>query len=165
MKFAENELKQITEETWKIVLDAELLVAARVVAPAEISEPIAACAQIVGDWHLATVLYCPMAVAQGAAAVMFDKTPESATLDDIQDTMCELINIIAGNVKGVLSGSSFLSLPSVVKGSDFKLRFPRHVLLSEVSFESDGRPLLVRLLGEDRAGAQIDSADSSRSSQ
>lgn len=165
MKFAETELRQITGDTWKIVLNGELVDAARPLAPSDIEDPIAACAQIVGDWHLATVLYCPMALARRAAAVMFDTTPEAATLDDIQDTMCELINIIAGNVKGVLSGSSFLSLPNVVKGSDFKLRFPRHVLLSEVFLESDGLPVLVRVLGEDRAGVQIESAGAARTIQ
>lgn len=158
MKFAETELRQIAEDTWKIVLDGELLDAERVVEPADLDDPIAACAQIVGDWHLATVLYCPMALARRAAATMFDTTAENATLDDVQDTMCELINIIAGNVKGVLSGSSFLSLPNVVKGSDFKLRFPRHVLLGEASFSCDGELMLIRVLGEDKASAAAQSA-------
>ena len=162
MKFAETELRQITEDTWKIVLGEDLTPRAPAVAPAEIDDPIAACAQIVGDWHVAAVLYCSMTLAVRAAAMMFDTTPEKATPEDIQDTMCELINIIAGNVKGVLSGSSFLSLANVAKGSDFKLRFPRHVLLSDVTFESRGELLLVRLLGEDRAGAEIESAGSHR---
>ena len=52
MKFAQTELKQITEETWKIVLGEELEHRSDAVLPAQMDQPIAACAQIVGDWQL-----------------------------------------------------------------------------------------------------------------
>jgi chemotaxis protein CheX len=158
MQFDDSQLKQITEDTWRLVVGEELGPGAISVEIASIEESIAACAQIVGAWNLAAVLYCSTILARHAVAQMSDGTPESVTTEDIQDTMCELINIIAGNIKGALSDSSFLSLPSAVKGSDFRLRFPRHVLLSEVSFQSNGQPLLVRLLGEDKAAAQIEAA-------
>ena len=150
MKFAETELKQITETTWKVVLGEELETSHVAVAPAEIESPMAACAQIVGDWQLGVLLYCSKALAQNAAGVMFGMEPANTTVADVQDTLCELINIITGNVKGVLSGNNHLSLPSVVNGSDFSLRFPRHVLLSEAAFCYGGEPLIVRLLGEDK---------------
>jgi chemotaxis protein CheX len=113
-------------------------------------QPVAACAQIVGDWQLMVLLYCPLGLARHAAEVMLGVAKGGATTDDVQDVLCELINIISGNIKGVLSGSNRLSLPHIVNGSDFQLRFPRHVLLSEASFAYDGQPLVVRLLGEDR---------------
>jgi hypothetical protein len=61
-----------------------------------------------------------------------------------------LVNIVAGNIKGVLSGSSDLLLPSLIRGKDFMLMFPRHVLLSEVAFGYAGEPVIVMLLGEDK---------------
>jgi chemotaxis phosphatase CheX-like protein len=102
-------------------------------------------------------LYCPYALARHAAGVMFDVTKDSATTDDVKDVLCELINIIAGNIKGVLSGSNRLSLPHIVSGSDLQLRFTRHVLLSETSFILDSQPLVVSLLGEGRLSESLDS--------
>lgn len=150
MKFAESELKQITEETWKIVLGEDLEHLDGPILPMQMDEPVAACAQIVGDWQLGVLLYCPIALARHAAQVMFGIAKEDATTEDVQDVLCELINIISGNIKGVLSGSNRLSLPHIVNGSDFHVRFPRHVLLSEAAFAYEGQPLVVRLLGEDR---------------
>jgi CheY-specific phosphatase CheX len=150
MKFAEVELRQIAEEAWRIVLEEELVYAAHPTAPANIQDSIAACAQIAGDWQLAVALTCPVSVARSAATAMFATAEAEQRPEDIEDAMCELIAIIAGNIKGVLSGSSHLSLPSLVKGMDFKLMFPRHVLFGEVHFIYRGDPLCVMLLGEDK---------------
>jgi len=156
MKFAETELRQITEETWKIVLGEELEHRSDAVLPAQMDQTIAACAQIVGDWQLMVWLYCPMVLARHAADVMFGLTKGGATTDDVRDVLCELINIIAGNIKGVLSGSNRLALPHIANESDFQLRFTRHLLLSEVSFRFDGQPLVVSLLGEDCPSESLD---------
>ena len=156
MKFAENEVRQITEDTWRIVLGEELGVPSQRVTPADIEDSIAACAQITGDWQLAMVLYCSSAVARRAATLMFNADEASTSSEDVNDAMCELINIIAGNVKGILSGTSHLSLPNLVRGQDFKLMFPRHVLLSEANFVYRGEPLLVMLLGEDKLASRKD---------
>ncbi len=150
MKFAENELRQITEDTWKIVLGEELQVSPGPFTPKEIPDSIATCEHITGDWELAVVLYCSVKLARHAATVMFGAEEAKMTMDDIHDAMCELSNIIAGNVKGILSGSTHLALPSLIKGHDFKLMFPRHVLLSETHFNYRDEPILVMLLGEDK---------------
>jgi chemotaxis protein CheX len=155
MKFAETELRQITEETWRIVLEEELELASQPATPEKIEDSIGACAQIAGDWQLAVVLNCSRAAARYAATAMFATTQADEKPEDIQDTMCELINIIAGNIKGVLSGISHLSLPYLVKDQDFKLMFPRHMLLSEVHFTYRGELLCVALLGEDKLSARF----------
>jgi CheY-specific phosphatase CheX len=156
MKFAETELRQIAEDTWKIVLDAELEPSAKSFAPADIDDCIAATAQIAGDWQLAVVIYGSAAMARQAATVMFGTAQEDDAPEDMQDAMCELVNIVAGNIKGVLSGSSHLSLPSLIRGNDFKLTFPRHILLSEAAFKYLGEPVVVSLLGEDKLAARLE---------
>lgn len=158
MKFAENELRQITEETWQIVLGEELQCSTTLVAPSQMKKCMAACAQIAGDWQLAVILYCSADIARRAAALMFGAEGAKVSTEDVHDAVCELINIIAGNIKGTLSGSSHLSLPNLVKGEDFKLLFPRHVLLSESHFTYQGDPLLVMLLGHDRLLAHQNAA-------
>lgn len=160
MKFAEAELRQITEETWRIVLGEELDGCLIAGVPIDIKDSIAACAQITGDWQLAVVLQCPIALARHVATIMFGTEQENGSPEDIQDAMCELINIIAGNIKGVLSGSSHLSLPNLVKGQDFKLMFPRHILLSEAGYLYEGQPLLVKVLGKDSLATRLQNSDS-----
>jgi hypothetical protein len=83
---------------------------------------------------------------------VFGDNEKAASIDDTCDAMCELVNIISGNIKGLLSGSSHLSLPSLVRGQDFRLIFPRHILLSEAAFTYESEHLLVMLLGEDKTG-------------
>ena len=150
MKFAESELKQITAETWKILLGEELQHLSGPLLPSQMDNPLAACAQIVGDWQLGVIIYCPMALARHAAATMLGIDQEQVSTADVHDVLRELINIVAGNVKGLLSGANLLSLPKIVKGSDFQPRFVRQVELGEACFTSQSMPLLVRLLGEDR---------------
>ena len=154
MRFAEVELRQITEETWKIVLEQGLEVSSQPPAPEKIADSIAACAQITGDWRLAVVLNCSIAAARQAASAMFATPEADEKTEDIQDVMCELIEIIAGNIKGLLSGSCHLSLPNLVKGQDFNLTFPRHVPFGEVRFTYRGEPVCVMLLGETTLGAR-----------
>jgi chemotaxis protein CheX len=155
MKFAEAELRQITEETWRIVLEEELELASQPETPGKIEDSIGACAQIAGDWQLAVVLNCSIAAARHAATAMFATTRADEKPEDIQDTMCELINIIAGNIKGVLSGISHLSLPYLVKDQDFKLMFPHHMILSELHFTYRGELLCVMLLAEDKLSERV----------
>jgi hypothetical protein len=159
MKFAEVELRQIAEATWKIVLQDELKHNSYHARPADIKDPIAACAQIAGDWQLAVALICPVSAARYAATAMFAAAEAELSYDDIDDAMRELINIITGNIKGMLSGSSRLSLPILVKAMDFKLMFPRHVLLAEAQFTYRGEPLCVMLLGEDKLAPSLERAD------
>jgi CheY-specific phosphatase CheX len=155
MRFAESELRQITEETWQILLGENLQRYPRLVSLAQVERPVAACAQIVGDWDLGVIAYCPQALAQHAACLMFRIVRDKVTSLDVQDVMCELVNIIAGNVKGMLSGTNFLSLPSFTEGGEFELRFTRHVLLSEACFAFESQPLLVQVLGEDRLAPDL----------
>jgi hypothetical protein len=152
MKFAEAELRQITEETWRVVLGEEIQLCSKPAAPGEITDSIAVFAQITGNWQLAVVMYCSTTLARHAAARVFGDNEKATSIDDTCDTLCELVNIISGNIKGLLSGASHLSLPNLVKGQDFRLIFPRHVLLSEAAFTYENEHLLVMLLGEDKMG-------------
>ena len=159
MKFAETEIRQIVEDTWRFVLGEELERSAQTIAPVDIDDCVCASARIAGDWRLAVVIYGSAAMARHAATVMLSLDAEPAEVEDVQDAMCELVNIIAGNVKGVLSGSSYLSLPTLIRGDDFKLTFPRHILLSEAAFNYAGEPLVVTLLGEDQLASRVERVD------
>ena len=57
MKFAETELRQSAEDTWRIVLGEALEPRARMIASEDIDDCITATARIAGDWQLAVVIY------------------------------------------------------------------------------------------------------------
>ena len=46
----------------------------------------------------------------------------SISKDDVSDTLGEVVNMIAGNLKSVLPAGVVLSIPSVVEGRDFIFR-------------------------------------------
>jgi len=59
-------------------------------------------------------------------------------------------------MKRVLRGSSHASLPALIRGSEFKVMFPRHILRSEAAFTYAGEPVVVTLLGEDKQAARLE---------
>ena len=52
-------------------------------------------------------------VAQRIASRMFSLEPDKLEEDDLRDALGEVINMIGGNLKGLLSGECDLSLPTV----------------------------------------------------
>lgn len=149
MEFAVEEIRQITESVWTSTLGMPIEPRAAM-KPSEIEHAMAACIQITGGWQAVVVLYCPARLVRRAAAAMFGMSDEAATPDDLQDVMCELVNIIGGNVKGMLEGPCHISLPAFIEGLNYRLVFPRHMLLGNATFQCQDQPLIVMFLGEDK---------------
>ncbi len=57
-------------------------------------------------------------LAKKLASNMFDSTIESVNLDDIRDSIGELANVLAGNIKTGFFGSCSMAKPVVMQGSD-----------------------------------------------
>lgn len=74
---------------------------------------------ISGGWEGAVALGCSEALARKVASVMFAKTPQDMTVEEIEDAVGELANIIGGNIKALLPGPSELSLP--IQGTDVEV--------------------------------------------
>lgn len=55
-------------------------------------------------------------VGRHAAAALFGIPVDAASAQDVADALAEVLNIVAGNVKGLLEGSNALSLPRVAAG-------------------------------------------------
>ena len=79
---------------------------------------------------------------------MFDITAAEAVPADLQDALAELSNMIGGNLKTLLPGPSFLSLPTVTEGNDYSLSVPGSRLISHVQLDCNGELLDVALLEE-----------------
>ena len=108
---------------------------------------IEGCVHVTGDWAGAVVLQCARTLAERVAHIMFSLGQRAPTLADVQDAFGEITNMVGGNIKALNEGQCFLSLPSVVEGSDFSVRIPGTAVLHSVVFECEGEPLMVHVLG------------------
>jgi len=74
---------------------------------------------ITGDWNGTLTMECDCDTACLLASSMLGTEPDSSMNDDVKDVLGEIVNILAGNVKGTLPGRSRLSLPLIVEGNDY----------------------------------------------
>ena len=78
----------------------------------------------------------PRHIANQLAEVMLEGSTGSEGADFVQDLAGEIANMIGGNVKGLLSGPSQLSIPSVDPSSDLVSSIPASADMQKtVAFE------------------------------
>jgi chemotaxis protein CheX len=106
---------------------------------------------ITGSWAGAVVVECPEPFGRLVAAAMFGSEPGEVADDELVDVVGELANMCGGNVKALLEGDSLLSLPTVVRGSDFRVVVPGTHLSRSLSYECDGHAFELRVLSKDRS--------------
>ncbi len=106
---------------------------------------ITGCIQISGEWSGAVIVQTSQDFASKAACKLLMLDPEGVSHEDRQDTIAELTNMIGGNIKSVVPGPSFLSMPSVATGQDFDFRLFGASVLKTVPFACDGEPFSVVL--------------------
>ncbi|MBI4396257.1 MAG: chemotaxis protein CheX [Elusimicrobia bacterium] len=100
-----------------------------------------ACIHITGAWEGSVVLECPLVLAQQMAARLFDTEPQSVPSVNVQDLLQELVNMIGGQVKTLLPGPSWLSLPLTVDRVMDTLT--SHTVMNQMGYDCCGEPLQV----------------------
>lgn len=83
------------------------------------------------------------AMARNIAGKMFDYSIDSVTYDDIKDSIGELANVLAGNLKTDFFESSELSKPVVMQGTDCILSAFKIDAIFQKVFLSDNKEQLV----------------------
>lgn len=71
-----------------------------------------------GEWNAEVQTIIPEKLASQITCTMFSMTPDELTDSDMQDAMGEVVNIIGGNIKGIVGLESNLSLPCVAQYQD-----------------------------------------------
>jgi two-component system chemotaxis sensor kinase CheA len=61
----------------------------------------------------------------------------------VDDAVGELANIVAGNIKGMLVEACKLGLPTVIRGSDYRVSVPGTSVVLEAAFECEGERFTV----------------------
>lgn len=139
-----EEITQLTTSVWDSIL--HLPIEPESGPLPETQRTIAACVQITGAWRGAVALSCGEELAAEAATVMFAIDGGKPARNDLQDALGELVNMIGGNIKALLPETCHLSLPSVVEGSDYRVRVPGSRLVTQVPMRCGSHTLIVSLL-------------------
>ena len=105
-----------------------------VIGDAAAANGIASSVAISGPESAIVEVQMPYNIANQLAEVMLDE--KGAPRDFVQDLAGEIANMIGGNVKGLLSGPSSLSMPSVDPSTDFVSSIPASAEMQKtVAFE------------------------------
>ncbi len=138
----EATVEAIAGEAWiALVGEDEVLVP----IPAELpADALSAWVDVVGPWTGTVVLSTGRQTAADLTrALLGDAAPELLEHEDVVDAFGEIANVVGGNVKAALPGSSALSLPGV--GEAPAVRNPDDVCRLEVLWR--GQPLVVSVQG------------------
>ena len=145
MQFLEEEILEITESTWNSLLGLEIQPDPTHSMVQDGEEIYMGEAGISGAWEGQVRLHWTRALAQSAAAKIFQLPVEGVTEQDQIDSIYELTNIIAGNIKSILPEPCCLSLPTVQVSTEWDANIPEADCVSELAFQCEGQPLLVAM--------------------
>ena len=113
------DVRQIVEDVFQTMLGLEVE-PARATWSAEL-DLVAAVVHYAGAWKGAILLECTPEQAFEMTSRLMRIPPPTAMNEDVVDCLGEMANMMAGNLKSVLTPGENLSMPSVVQGTDYTL--------------------------------------------
>lgn len=144
-QFAESDICALTEDLWLSMLNMPTTPDFDGHLPEAKGHTIIGIVNVAGDWSGAIVLHLPYALAARVATTMLNLGGTPPTLLDLQDSVGEMTNMTAGGIKALLPGVSQLSLPTVVEGSDFSIRFPSMESVGRLAFHQEDCQFVVTI--------------------
>ncbi|RIK77545.1 MAG: hypothetical protein DCC67_12525 [Planctomycetota bacterium] len=142
MSVTAQDLVEVVPYVWQCALGLSMTPASADPAHLE-SERLRSVVSLSGQWTGDLVLDCSLEVAREAASRMFCRAEPDLAFDEIQDALAELTNVVAGNIKSLIPGATWLGLPVVTSGRNFDQRYAFAALLCEASFLVTGAGLTV----------------------
>lgn len=139
----ENVIEEIVQSIFSTMLGVELF-RDEAQLPSD-HEQILASVQIAGEWMGCAVLTMSSDLGRESAGTMLGISPAQVNEDDLRDVAAELTNMIGGNLKSLLPGPSYLSLPTVFTGGDIGMQIHNAILIEDVGLRSAVGTLRVRL--------------------
>jgi chemotaxis protein CheX len=124
-------IEEITQSIFATMLDLEIAAEAN---SYDATDEFVSSIHISGAATCSVVLGLTEGAARQTAAALLQMPVEDVAVEDKRDAAAELVNMIGGNLKGLLPQPSFLSLPAVVAGSDFQLEMPGAALAETMVF-------------------------------
>jgi len=128
------DLAQIVETVFQTMVNTEVTRTEIPWTPS--TDVLTAAIHFAGEWKGAVLLECTKPQAfEFTNRLMSIDTPGEIN-DDVRDTMGELANMLAGNLKSVLPHGIGLSMPLVVEGRDYSLRVCGSSVIDRMPFSS-----------------------------
>lgn len=106
---AEETVLELTQLVWTTVLGLEAEARPEGDSPPELTMSV----DISGSWDGTVSLSFPKGLARRLAAAMLACAEQDASASEVQDVVGELVNMVGGNVKGMMPGPSKLSVPRI----------------------------------------------------
>lgn len=139
----ESVIEEIVQSIFSTMLNIELF---RDEAPPPADQELLLTSiQIAGEWMGSVVLAMSPQMAREAASSMLEIPVSTVNQDDLGDVAAELVNMVGGNLKSLLPGPSYLSLPTIIAGSDFGMQVHQAIKIEDVHLCSAVGSLRVRL--------------------
>ncbi|MCA9214467.1 MAG: chemotaxis protein CheX [Planctomycetales bacterium] len=108
MKITDDELVQVTLDVCDTMLGLDIVAREKTV---ECDPTLVATVYITGTWNAAVdVGVCDAAAKSIGVAMFCCDEPED---DEVSDAVAEVVNMIGGNIKGMIEGDCDLSIPCV----------------------------------------------------
>ena len=104
---------------------------------------LVASVQISGESFARVEIETVRDVARCIASRMFSTEPEALDEADLRDALGEVVNMVGGNLKGILSGEFDLSLPTI---EDREMPIPKSKDAVAVGVTCEGFPFVVRVV-------------------
>ena len=157
MDISAAQIAEISKSVWSSMLGLEIQESGPVPVPKAAERYMIGSIQISGGWNGVVTLACPSTLSREVAALMFGVEIDKATPSEIQDAWGEITNMIGGNIKSLLGGTSQLSLPTVAEGQDFSMGIPGVRPVGKHFFACGSQAFVVELLEKD-GGTQANSS-------
>lgn len=108
--------------------------------PAELEQPHSAAISIGGPWTSTIIVSMGEELVRRYTSALLEIDADQLSSEDIRDALGELVNVVGGNIKGLLDddGQSTLSLPVVSRETPEVTG--RHLSITS-SFVADGLPM------------------------
>jgi chemotaxis protein CheX len=136
-------ITQITEAVFSTMLDLSIVPSNS--EPASERYELTAAVYYAGAWQGALLLECSMEQAMEWGSRLME-LPSPIAVEDARDSIAELCNVLAGNLKPLLPPGVGLSTPSVVKGADYSLRVRGDTLCERLYFGDPAGDFRVTLI-------------------
>jgi chemotaxis protein CheX len=138
------DLEGVARDVWTSFVDAD---DAGLVAGGEgvAEQRVTACVHLSGAFTGSVIVQCSDHAARDAAAALFGVSALEVTETEVIDALGEIANMVGGNVKSMLAGPSFISLPAVAQGLRSSLSVAGASVVQQVHLMWRTEPIVVSL--------------------
>lgn len=141
--FTEDAVSEITRMVWAAIIDAPDTLVEREGNGEGATRELTGLVEISGTWNGTVCLGFSRRAARQAAAAMFGAEGDELADDEVADAVGELVNVVGGNLKGLLPPPASLSLPTVHEGDPTTVGTGRAEMVSEIQFDWCDEPVAV----------------------